>query len=554
MTAVESTASRSRGLEPARAARSAPVRSAATVERVKRLAPALVAAAVAISYVVISPPSLDLASHLFRAQLFREEGFGLWNNFWYSGHHIVGYSVLFPAVSAELSPQLAAAIAATGTAAVFEPLVRRHFGPRAWLGAIVFGAATAVDLYTGRLAFAFGALPALGALLALDSGRRRLACALALLSALCSPVAALFAALAACACALGALISQRRVRPALPGVAVAVAALAPVILLAIAFPEGGHEPFGFWTMFPILVLAVGALATLPRSAITLRVGVAVYALATFGAYVVPSPIGSNIARLGTILAAPLAALLWWRRKIVLLTLAAVPLLYLEWQAPVRDLTSVSGAPSATTAYYQPLLRFLARESAPPAPPFRTEIPFTRFHWEADVVATRFPIARGWERQLDINDNPIFYRGRITAASYEAWLHQNAIRFVAASDAPLDVSARAEMAVISRRPSYLHLVMRSAHWRVYAVADATPMVQGVATLAAMGPDWFTLHVNRPGKALVHVRFTPYWALTQGSGCVSPAGALTELTLTRAGTARLGTRFSLTRIGTRSPRCS
>jgi hypothetical protein len=97
-------------------------------------------------------------------------------------------------------------------------------------------------------------------------------------------------------------------------------------------------------------------------------------------------------------------------------------------------------------------------------------------------------------------------------------------------------------------------MRSAHWRVYAVADATPMVQGVATLAAMGPDWFTLHVNRPGKVLVHVRFSPYWALTQGSGCVSPAGAFTELTLTRAGTARLGTRFSLTRIGTRSPRCS
>ena len=130
MTAVESTASRSRGLEPARAARSAPVRSASTVERVKRLAPALVAAAVAISYVVISPPSLDLAAHLFRAQLVREEGFGLWNNFWYSGHHIVGYSVLFPAVSAELSPQLAAAIAATGTAAVFEPLARRH---RRWL-------------------------------------------------------------------------------------------------------------------------------------------------------------------------------------------------------------------------------------------------------------------------------------------------------------------------------------------------------------------------------------------------------------------------------------
>jgi hypothetical protein len=88
-------------------------------ERLLRLAPTLVAAVFAAGYVIISPPSLDLAAHLFRAQLFRVEGFGVWNNFWYSGHHIVGYSVLFPAVSAALSPQLAGAIAATGTAALF---------------------------------------------------------------------------------------------------------------------------------------------------------------------------------------------------------------------------------------------------------------------------------------------------------------------------------------------------------------------------------------------------------------------------------------------------
>jgi hypothetical protein len=554
MTAVESTASRARGLGAALPGRSSPVRNVATVERLKRLAPALVAAAFATSYVIISPPSLDLAAHLFRAQLFREEGFGLWNNFWYSGHHIVGYSVLFPAMSAELPPQLAAAIAATGTAAVFEPLARRHFGPQAWLGAIVFGAATAVDLYTGRLAFAFGAFPALGALLALDRGRHRLACALALLSALCSPVAALFAGLAACACALGALVSQRRVRPALPGVAVATAALAPVVLLAIAFPEGGDEPFGFWIMFPILVLAVGALATLPRSAITLRVGVAVYALATLAAFVVPSPVGSNIARLGTILAAPLAALLWWRRRMLLLALMAVPLLYLEWAPAVRDVTSASSNPSTSAAYYQPLLRFLARESLPPDAPFRIEIPFTRFHWEAYVVASHFAIARGWERQLDIEDNPIFYNGNLTAASYHAWLDQNAVRFVAAPDAELDYSARQEMALIRHGLPYLHLVMRSAHWRVFAVAHATPIATGVATLRAMGPDWLELTARAPGTVHLRVRFSPYWVLDEGSGCVVPDGPYTRLTLRRAGPVTLGMRFSLRRIGATSPRCT
>src|SRR5580704_13083540 len=138
-----------------------------SAELLQRLAPTLVAASFAAAYVIISPPSLDLAAHLFRAQLFRMEGFGIWNNLWYSGHDIVGYSVLFPAVSAWLTPQLAGALAATGTAALFELIARRHFGPAAWVGAVVFGAATATDLYTGRLAFAFGALPALAAIVAL---------------------------------------------------------------------------------------------------------------------------------------------------------------------------------------------------------------------------------------------------------------------------------------------------------------------------------------------------------------------------------------------------
>jgi hypothetical protein len=515
------------------------------------LAPTLVAAAFAAAYVIASPPSLDLADHLFRAQLFRDEGFGLWNNFWYSGHHIVGYSVLFPAVSAALTPQLAGAIAATGTATLFIPLARRHFGPRAWVGAMLFGAATATDLYTGRLAFAFGALPALGAVLALDYDRPVPACGLALLSALCSPVAALFAALIAGGYALGALVEHRRIRPAIAGAAVAVAALLPVGVLAIAFPEGGSEPFGFPTMFPVLVLAALALAAVPRDHMTLRATIVLYALATIVVYLIHSPIGSNIARLGTFAAAPLAAVLWWRRRPVLLAVAILPLLYLGWAAPVRDVSSSINDKSVSTAYYQPLLRFLRSQ---PGPPFRIEIPFTKFHWEADVVATHFPIARGWERQLDIHDNSLFYGGHLTAANYRAWLHANAIRFVAASDAKLDYSAKAEMALIDSGLPYLHLVMRSAHWRVYGVADAAPIVQGPATLTQLGPDWLMLRASRPGTVRVHVRFTPYWALARGSGCVEKDGSYTRLVLRRAGPVKLVTRFSLSRIGATTARCS
>ncbi len=137
----------------------------------RRIGPTSVAAGLALAYVLVSPPSLDLAAHLFRAKLFGAEGFGLWNNWWYAGHHTPGYSVLFPPVAWLVTPQVAGAIAAVATAAVFESLVWQRYREQAWLGALWFGAATAIDLYTGRLAFAFGLLPAVATAWALQ--RRR---------------------------------------------------------------------------------------------------------------------------------------------------------------------------------------------------------------------------------------------------------------------------------------------------------------------------------------------------------------------------------------------
>ncbi len=526
----------------------------------RRVAPVLIASALALAYVLISPPSLDLAAHMFRAHLFSTDPFGLWNNYWYAGHHIVGYSLLFPAAAAVLTPQLAAGIAAVGTAALFEPLAHRNFGDDAWLGAAIFAAATATNLFTGRLPFAFGALPAMAAVLSLDRGRPWLACCFGFISALCSPVDALFAGLAGGAYAVGRYIAARRVRPALGGIWLVISSLVPVGLLAIAFPEGGTEPFAFSALWPIPVIAVALLAVVPRDGWILRSGIVIYTLGTIASYLIPTPLGSNAARLGTFLALPLAALLLWRPRAERrrwptrarwLALAALPLLYLGWQAPIRDLVTASGDPSQSAGYYRPLLDFLDRQGGPP---FRVEIPFTSFHWEAYVVASKFPIARGWERQLDIKYNSIFYSGPLTAATYAAWLHRNAVRFVAASDAPLDYSAVVESRLISGGLPYLHLVLRTAHWRVYAVSNPTPIAQGVATLRRIGPDWLTLVARRPGTTLVRVHFTPYWALAKGSGCVAPAGDFTALRLRRAGPVKLVISFSLGRTGARSARCT
>jgi hypothetical protein len=371
------------------------------------------------------------------------------------------------------------------------------------------------------------------------------------LTALASPVDALFAALAGAAHALGAVTQERTPRAALPGVAVIAAAAVPVLALAIAFPEGGNEPFVFSALWPIVLVSLLIIPAIPRRDSALRAGAALYALGCLASYVVPSPVGSNATRLGPLLAGPLVALLWWRRRTVALLAVAPVLLYLQWQAPVRDVRTADDNSEVTFAYFQPMMTYLSRQ---PGPPFRIEIPFTLFHWEAYEVAPEFPLARGWERQLDTKYNALFYDGRLTPARYDAWLHQLAVRYVAVSDAELDNSAKQEVALIDRGLPFLRLVFRTPHWRVYAVRDATPIASGSASLTTLGANSLQLQARATGTTELRVRWSPYWKITQGSGCVAPSGGFTKLTLTRPGTVHIAMRFALSRIGASSPRCS
>ena len=333
-----------------------------------------------------------------------------------------------------------------------------------------------------------------------------------------------------------------------------IASAVPVLALAVAFPEGGTEPFAFSALWPIVVIAIAAFLVIPKGEETLKAGVVLYALACIGFYLVASPVGSNVTRLAPLVAGPLAALILWPRpgrRAAALLAVALPLLYIQWQAPVRDIRTADDNAEVTAAYFQPLVSYLSRQSDQP---FRIEIPFTLFHWEAYLMAPEFPLARGWERQLDIRYNPLFYDGTLTAARYDAWLHQVAVRYVAVSDKKLDHSAKQEVALIDHGLPYLRLAFRTRHWRVYAVRNPTPIVQGAATLTALGSDWLGVQALRPGIAIVRVHWSPYWAVVHGSGCVAPDGSFTELTIRRPGPMKIAMHFSLNRIGADSLRCS
>ena len=56
---------------------------------------------------------------------------------------------------------------------------------------------------------------------------------------------------------------------------------------------------------------------------------------------------------------------------------------------------------------------------------RIEIPLTEHHFEAAYVARAVPLARGWERQLEIAANPLFYEPGLDADRLSARLWQRA---------------------------------------------------------------------------------------------------------------------------------
>jgi hypothetical protein len=184
---------------------------------------------------------------------------------------------------------------------------------------------------------------------------------------------------------------------------------------------------------------------------------------------------------------------------------------------------------------------------------RLEIPMTHNHWEATYVAPTFPLARGWERQLDRRVNELFYRGTLTAAAYRAWLDRLGVRWVALPDARLEGASWPESVLVRSQLPYLKPIWHNRHWQLFAVRHPAPLVQGPARLTSLETDSFTLRVDRPGRLMVRVHWQPYWALARGHGCVYPAGDWTAVRSATMGSIHITTKFAIQRIAARSPRC-
>jgi hypothetical protein len=522
------------------------------------VAPVAAAIVLAAVYLIWEPRTVDLAAHTFRAELFAEEGFTIWNGQWYGGHHTPAYSIISPPLAALLGPPLALALAAVASAALFPPLARRAFGDRqARWGSLWFGIATGTLLFTARLPFALGVAFGLAALLALQRRRYGWAIVFAALASLGSPVAGLFLAMAGVAFALAA--GGDRIKR-YEGLAIAVAAFVPPLFLSWAFPEGGWAPFPFTAYLPIPAFALACLVVLPREQRALRWGAALYGIGATVALLIETPMGGNAVRLGALFGGPVLLCALWGRP-MMRKLWAVPLLavgfaslaFWQWSPAVRDVIKYIEDPAAKADYFEPLRTFL--NTLPDQR--RVEIPFTRSHWEGAEAATSVPLARGWLRQLDTGLHPIFYRGDMSRLTYASWLADNAVRYVALPSAKPDKSSYRERALIEQGLPYLRLRWKSREWRVYEVLLPAPIVipQGDANivLEQMQSDELLLDVKTPGEAIVKVRWTPYWYASNGA-CVEPNGDWTRVIADEEGFVRLSTRFAPERLFSRGRRCS
>jgi hypothetical protein len=467
-----------------------------------------VAAVLALLAVTFGWRGSDLPAQIFRADLFRQDGFVLWNSQWFGGHTVLGYSVIAPAISAAFGPVAVGALSGIASALLFERILRRSFGPVAWLGSLWFALGTVINLIVGRTTYAFGVALALGAIYALQHRKVVIAVGFAVLCSLASPLAGCFLAIVALAWAA----SQRAQRP--QASALLVGAVAPIATVALLFPTAGSEPYEPWALIWDLSLCL-IVAVALRQYAAARWGAACFALLATGSYLVPTALGGNVSRLGQYVAGPLLACVLLPRRRLVLAAIAIPLLVWQWVPAVDGIAFAHTDPSTRSSYYQPLLAYLADQSGAIG---RVEIPSTYRHWEAAYAAPHVLLARGWERQLDIAYNSLFYSDPPTPATYRAWLHANGVKFIALPDARLDDSSTGERALISSGLPYLHEVWHDAHWRVWRVDGFDGLVDGAARLQSMSPDRVTLAVSRPGDLMVRVRATRHWSVNPG-GCAA-----------------------------------
>ena len=462
----------------------------------------LASSIVIVLWAVRQPRTADLAAQVYRAGLFERVGWVLWDNDWFGGHVLPGYSLLTPWLMATIGVSATGLIAAAVTTLAFAAIVRqlrpRWTWPTAWVAWAAAG-----DLLIGRVTYAVGIAFAVLAVLALLRGRHLLlGCVLAALSAGASPVAGAFLTMAL---AIWWTVERDRAVLASCGCSAVV-----TVGCALLFGDGGTQPYSIGGATIAVTIVLALRQGLARDALLARRALLAYVVVAASCWLLPTPMGSNIARLGVAFALPVALLA--RRRVPPAYLGLVACAAAAWLmfAPVREVAKSLAAPDTHAAYFRPLLAQLQERIRTPA---RVEVVPSSTRWESVYVGARYPLARGWETQLDRARNALFYGPKLSASQYTRWLRTNAVSFVALSRAPKERWGKREEQLLRGGIAGLTLAWASRDWRLYRVSASRPLASG-ARLLRIGTDRIALRVTAPATVVLRVRWSRFWSSGDG----------------------------------------
>ncbi|MFJ2761827.1 hypothetical protein [Streptomyces prasinus] len=538
----------------------------------------------------------DLAAQVAWAEFARMYPGYAYNLFWYGGLHAANYSLMSPYLMAALGVvpvTLLSGLAASwlAGATVQRTGVRRPLWP-----ALVVMFSLWCQVVSGRSTFMLGSVFAMGAVLAAVSGRggRHLtAVALAAtLATMGSPVSGLFLVVVGAAYLLTCEWGR--------ALALLVPPVAVVATTTLLFPFEGEQPMSFARIWPPVLLCTVIILAAPSAWRLLRYGAAVYALGVVLCYLIASPIGTNVERL-TELAAPAALLaivmhrgdrdgdeggadekgadekgadeggadeggadgkaparsarsarsarpsLDWltpgQRKVGCAVALALSLTWLSGKT-IADIVTNTEVPEwavKTDGVVNELERLDAWKT-------RVEVVPARDHREAAILAPYINMARGWNRQADVERGRLFYEGHsgtevpegtFTSEAYRAWLAQWAVGFVVLVNGEPDGPAELEHALVTGEPEYLDLVWEDANWKIYRVKNATPLVDKPASVVSSDGANLVVHMPRPGTVTVRIAHSPWlWA---DNGCLTEEGDFSRLTVQEPGDVRISSLY-------------
>ncbi|MEU1812359.1 hypothetical protein ABZ481_16895 [Micromonospora aurantiaca] len=555
---------------------------------------AVSALVLAVLYLTLPATGSDLSAQVARAGFFAEHGAALVDLRWYGGVHPWGYSLVSPPLMALLGVRVTGALALLASATAFAALLVRTRVPRPLLGSLVGVVTIAGNLVSGRVTYALGVAFGLAALLALTVPARRTrlaagapagpggavagaagsatepagpggaaagpagpgaagggrsvgaavaAAAAALLASAASPVAGLFVGLAGVA-----LLLTRRYAD---GLLLAVPAAVPLAVTGLLFGEGGWMNISTADTVHAVVTSLVVAALVAYRPV--RVGALLSAAGVLASALLHTPVGLNATRLVVMFALPVLAAAATlpaplsdrlraagrRSKVVgAVGLAVLLAVVCWWQPPVvtADLRSADD-PTADPAYFAPLRAELARRGLTG----RVEVPPTRNYWEAAHMGD-VPLARGWLRQADIDRNALFFTTvpgadgtgiPLTPITYRDWLADNAVQYVAVPDAEFSWVGASEAKLVEAGQPYLTEVWSDRHWKLYAVAEPTPLVGAPGELVRQDGASITFRASAAGPVPVRVRHDR-WLTASNGATVTPSGRWTTVTVPRKGT--------------------